>query len=352
MIAHHALLSVIPVLAATALAGPATEIITAAPDVSRWRVGAGYAHTLGIEADFSQLGAFESPFSPKPLGGGINYNYDDGFVRVDSSDNAGNKTWNWSYENNAQYNDAGSGSIDFSITQSQANARDDGRDAAAGFEIFAYYDMGAVEWAPLKERKASWGFRGGLLHVPIDVGSHGSLATDLAITTDRFELDGVTPPSAPYAGSFQGPGPLLGDRPTRSVTAGTGTVSGSRELDVHLAVADFGTYLSLPLADRFAVMLETGISFGIGSGSYEFDSTTTVTGRGSQESSGKQSRTQLLPGAYFGLTGQYSLSEHWTLQCSGRYQYLDRLDFQASGSKASLSFDSAFVLTLGGVYTF
>ncbi len=37
---------------------------------------------------------------------------------------------------------------------------------------------------------------------------------------------------------------------------------------------------------------------------------------------------------------------------SGRYQYMDSYDLGSNGSNASLSFDSAFVISISGVYSF
>ncbi len=346
-------LLLLPPLQMIAFAGPDKDVITPAPVESRWRFGIGYARMLGIKADFSGLGTFGNSFQPQPLGGGRDYNYDDGFVRVDSSGNRSNETWNWSYENAAQYDSSGSGSLDFSITGSNATASDQERDSGGGLEISGYYDMGAVEWVPLKARGAAWGFRGGVQHTRIDIASDDWLLTSMTRTIDRFELNGIIPPAAPYVGSFSGPGPLLGDNPSRSVIAGgNGSVSGQRELDVHLAIANFGSYLSIPVTPKWNFITEAGVNLGIGSGTYEFNSTTTVTGLGAQESSGKESKTRLMTGIYAGIAATYEIDEQWMLQCSGRYQYLDNLDFETDGSTAELSFDSAFVLTIGAVYSF
>ena len=87
------------------------DAITQNPTASRLRLGAAYAPLVGLKTEFGGLGKFNSAFTPKPLGGGRNYNYDDGFVRVDSSDNMGDQTWNWSYDNDSQFNAADGGSL-------------------------------------------------------------------------------------------------------------------------------------------------------------------------------------------------------------------------------------------------
>jgi hypothetical protein len=329
-------------------AGPAS-----AP--SRWRFGAAYAPLVGLKTDFTGLGTFNNAFTPQPIGGGTNYNYDDGFVHVDSSGNLGGETWNWSYANDSQYNPAGDGSIAMSLSNSLADgdAREDGG-LENGFEAFAYYDMGAVTIPALRERGATWGFRGGLHYARIDMRNSDSVSSNVETMTDLFDLGGTIPPLAPYTGSFSGPGPLIGDSPVdrSSAISGRALVTGSRDLDVHLTTFNFGGYLEVAVAPKFNLLLEGGISAAIASGDYDFESSTSIGGLGTRQSSGSDSGTSILPGFYLGLSGIYRLNESWGIHAAGRYQYMDEFDLESNGSGANLSFDSAFVLSLGAVYSF
>jgi hypothetical protein len=334
-------------------AAPVAEISTpSAP--SRWRFGAGYAPLLGLKTEFSGLGKFNSAFNPQPLGGGVDRDYDDGFVHLDSSGNVGGKTWNWGYERASQLNPQNGGSIDYSLTNSLSNGRvDEDSSASAGVELFTYYDMGAVGIPGLKDHGATWGFRGGLHYARIQSDNGENVTTDLTKLTDHFSLDGVIPPLAPYTGSFGGPGPLLGDSPTRTISSGgQAVIVGSRDLDVHLTTFNFGSYLELPLTRKLSFMVEGGVSAAVASGSYDFKSATTVTGLGTQTSSGSDSGTKVLPGVYLGLSSVYQINTSWAIQASGRYQYMDDFDLGDNGSNAVLSFDSAFVVSLGVVYSF
>lgn len=350
-------LSILCATAATVLAGqPAGSSAKATtPDASpsRMRFGAAYAPLLGLKTEFSGLGVSSSPFASPPLGGGRNYDYDDGFVHVDSSGNLGDQSWNWSYENAGQYDSAGTGAIDMSITSSSANAGASEDDQAeSGAEFFAYLEMGGVGIPMLRERGATWGFRGGVHYAHVDVGDASTLTSDTVTLTDRFDLGGNIPPLASFTGSFGGPGPLIGDSPERSYESGQALVAGSRELDVHLTTLNFGSYLEMPLTRKFNVTLEGGLSAAIASGSYDYQSSTSITGLGTTESSGGDSELSLLPGIYLGMSGIYQLNESWAIQAAGRYQYLDGFDLESNGSSASLSFDSAFVLSLGALYSF
>ncbi len=99
-------------------------------------------------------------------------------------------------------------------------------------------------------------------------------------------------------------------------------------------------------------MLEAGVSASIASGCYHYASETTVTGLGSQSTAGSDSETSVLPGVYLGVGGSYQLNESWSIQAAGRYQYMDEFELGDTSSEAVLSFDSAFVLSLGAVYSF
>jgi len=94
-------------------------------------------------------------------GGGIDRIYDDGYVRVDFGGNLGGLTWNWGYDSPDQVQ----GDMIF-------------------FTCLTDMEGGAQQ-----------------------------------LLTDAFSLGGITAPSAPYFGSFAGPGPLISDNPLfRSIT--------------------------------------------------------------------------------------------------------------------------------------
>lgn len=334
-------------------AGDPPSAITQAPTPSRWRFGASYAPIIGLNTDFDGLGTFNSSRAPQPLGGGRDYDYDDGFVHLDSSGNEGDQTWNWGYNNASQLDTSGQGSIAMSITNSAANAgvTEDNQEKS-GVECFAAYDMGPTGIPFLRDRGATWGFKGGIHYARIDTSNHSTLNATTDILTDRFNLNGNIAPLAPFAGTFEGPSVLIGDTPTRSFSTGQALVDGTRDLDVHLTTLNFGTYLDIPLTQKIHLMLEGGLSAAIADGSYDFQSNTTIAGLGTSNSSGSTSDVQILPGAYLGLGGVYQIDSSWAIQASGRYQYMESFDLETNGSSATLSFGSAFILSVGVVYSF
>ena len=123
-------------------------------------------------------------------------------------------------------------------------------------------------------------------------------------------------------------------------------------MDVDLTTFNFGTYLEVPVAPKFDLMFEAGVSAAVAAGSYNFESSTSATGLGTQASSGSDSDTSVLTGFYLGVGGTYQLNDKWSIQAAGRYQCMEDFELGANGSNASLSFDSAFVLSLGALYSF
>lgn len=331
-----------------------SPVIATPATPSRWKFGIGYAPLIGLKTEFSGLGKFNSPFTSAPLGGGVDYNYDNGFVHVDSSGNMGGETWNWSYADNSQYDPANGGSISFNQTNSLANGMANERgNAEAGIELFGRLDMGPVNIGEFKDRGATWGLSAGLHYARVNIDNHELASSDLLILTDQFPLGGAIPPLAPYTGSYSGPGPLIGDAPSRSYsTEGQAAVMGTRDLDVHLTTFNFGSYLELPVAPKVKLMAETGVSMTVAAGNYDYESSASVAGLGTQNSSGGDSGTSVLMGLYLEVGGSYQIDPQWAIYVSGRYQAMDDFSLRANGSNANLSFDSAFLISTGVIYSF
>lgn len=325
-----------------------SALITPAPETSPWRVGAAYAPIFGLDVRFKGLGTYQSAYPVQPISAGAGYDYDDGFVHVDSSGNLGGQTWNWGYQNADQ---ASENSVTMSLSSSTADARArEADEIAQGIDLFAYYTLGKLD---LGGKEASWGLRGGLHYGHADVKNRGNLSTGTITVRDTYTLDpaGVMP-GAPYSGSFGGPGPLLNDTPTRNFVNGSATVTGSRELDISMATLSFGPWIEIPVTEDFSVTLEAGLNAAIARGDYDFDSTTTILNVGTVQSRGSASDTKILPGVYVGASAIYELNQNWALQLSGRYQSMDRFSLNDGGSTATLNFDSAFILSGGVMYHF
>jgi hypothetical protein len=327
----------------------------------QWSFGAGYAPIIGLRTEFSGFGNFQNPFPVPAPAGGTNYFYTDGSVQVDSSGNAGGLTTFWAYNNAAQYDPAafaGAGAINYHTLSGGVSGAgsvvDSSVAAAAGFEVHAYLDLGSVSFLPTMAagRSATWGLRTGLQYARVNNSNNAGQVGTVGTITDSFNLNGVIPPAAPYAGTFLGPGPLLGDTPTRTTGTAVAAISGYRQLDVQLFVSTYGSYLALPVTKDLDVMLEGGAVLALASGSYKYESTVTVPGAGTQVSGGQKSSTKLLPGVYTSVGLAWHVTDQFMLQGAVRYQFMRQYSLMANGSNANLSFDSALVLSLSATYKF
>lgn len=315
-------------------------------------MGIGYAHLLNVPARFHGLGGNPAAL-PLPPGGTSGFGeYDDGYVRVDISGDT-TLTSNWGYSDyNRQFDPANGGSLALSVTQGIAGGgSSQTTENAPGFELFVLREMGRVEF---NQTVLPWGFSSRLHYARFDVEDSGSVPLNARRITDRFALNGVIPPLAPYNGSFTGPGALISTAASRteSIVPGGSTSRGMRQLEVDLVSSSFGAWIEIPFSDRRSLELEGGISLAIADGNYAHQSEVTGPGGVLGTTRDQADRTSFLPGFHVGLAATYGLTERWDLLISGRYQYLDDFAIRAGSSAAELSFSHSFVLTTGVRFRF
>lgn len=319
---------------------------------SPWRLGAGYAPILGMKADFKGMGSVPTP----PNIAGQNREYLDGYVRVDSSGNAGGDTTFWNYGSTAQ--EVG-GNIAFQSLASGASGSggnsitDSSVSAAAGFELYGFYDMGQATVFGLKDKGATWGFRTGIQYAHIDLNNNGSSSGTASTFTDSFSLGGLAAPGPGFNSSFAGPNQLLGDTAVRTLGGSANVqISGNRSLSVHLAISQWGSYLEIPLCKKVDLTLEGGFLIALASGSYDYQNRVSIGNSAGQTVRGSNSRTRILPGFYAGLGLSYEITDRLSLLTNIRYQYLNNYEVTANGSTANLDFRSAYVLGISALLKF
>ena len=148
--------------------------------------------------------------------------YNDGYVRQDAGTASDGTTWFWGYDNASQvsngnlvYQATGFESIRNDAISTSAGRRSSDSMTAPGMSLRA--DV-TTPWTvgPFKVS----GMIG--LNVTSDsqtyrFSNHSTVQTrdDYRLDyTDTYDLEGVIPPSAPYAGGIAGPGPLINNIPT------------------------------------------------------------------------------------------------------------------------------------------
>ncbi len=118
---------------------PAQELSADSPTPNWFSVGPQFG--LNITARFKYVGSLSSAAGPA-TGGGINRDYNDGFVHVDSSGNAGGQTWNWGYQDPGQLQ---GNTVTMHSSSADVNGTKDQDDnLGAGFDLAFGRNFGVV----------------------------------------------------------------------------------------------------------------------------------------------------------------------------------------------------------------
>jgi hypothetical protein len=205
----------------TLSAGPAVRTLGQLKINSGYRSG-GFPLTSLVGSDSLTL---------PPVGDTTGYadrEYDDGYVRQDAGTSLDGTTWYWGYDNASQvqgdelvYHATGFQSIrgDLSSAPNAGPASKDTLDGVAPhlqFDARSPYSLGPFRI----------GFSAGLDFMKADQSlafsnfSATQTREDYRLDyEDRYDLQGVIPPQAPYAGTIGGPGPLIDNLPViRTIT--------------------------------------------------------------------------------------------------------------------------------------
>ena len=315
------------------------------------RISLSYRLGYNIEAKFSGLGGSASRGTPGPAAGGVNHEYDDGYVRLDSTHNGLGLTWNWGFDSASQVN--GDNLLMHSGRALGDSSRAGGDDLHHGFEITYAREMGLV-------KKARWGLEGAFNYMNIGIRDGGSRTADLELTTDTYALEGIIPfdpitSQTPYRGTFTGPGPLIPDAPIdRSVEIipGGALLSGSRELDANLFGFRFGPYIEWPLSDRWTFGLNAGFALVVADSEFDFRETVTPANASSFTASGSKSEVDLLPGGYIGANIALKVADAVTVFGGAQFQHVGDLEHDVNGKRAELDLGQSVFVTVGINYSF
>ena len=303
--------------------------------------------TIGFnfKASFRKSPAAPSLINPGPAAGGADHAYDDGYVRVDSSNDLGGRTWNWGYQNGSQQ--AGDTMQFHASDPNPAFAGYNKKitdDPQYGLELMYQRRIGSMG------SSANWGFEAALGYTDLDLANTSNGPGRNRLTTDTYQLNGVLPPGPGYAGTFVGPGALLGDTPTRVIT--TDTMISRDKLSGQLFNIRLGPYAEWNLTEKLSLEGSLGLALMPASIDYDFTETTTLAGGGTTVTSGHSSRAELLYGLYASATLRYAFTERWGVYLGGKYQSLNSLEQSFAGRTARLDQSSTIYAILGVSYRF
>jgi len=296
---------------------------------------------FNLKADFKGLGGFPAQTNPGPDAGGANHEYDDGFNRVDAGANSGGKTWYWGYQSGSQLRDD---AVAMSSSSAPGTAELDGvrDDPQYGVELTYARELGSNSsyW---------WGVVAGVSWVNLTFRENATFNSDVQRLTDTYSLGGIVAPTAPYAGTFNGPGPLIADDPVRRIDTlpGAAVTTGQYSLEANLYTLRLGLVYESPFNDWLALQFGGGGVGGILDSEFRFSEQVSLAGVGNLNRGGSSSETGLVGGAYGEVGFIFYLGERWTATASVQYQYLSDFSQKADGKKATVGFKDTLYLCVG-----
>src|ERR1051325_2168964 len=309
------------------------------------RFGLSYRAGFNASARFRNGAGLVQGNDPGPAVAGVNHNYDDGYNRVD---NTGNNhggtiaTWNWGYENASQVN----GTSDIFMHSTSATAESSTEvegDTQMGFELNYHRQFGRLG-------KGLWGMEGAFSYTDLSIRDSDPQGRPGTLITDRYDLAGVTAPEPPYAGSFEGPGVLIGDDPTRSQSPAT--ASGFRKLSANVYGLRLGPYFQFPVAKRLSLSAGAGFALAVVQSDFKFEETVFPTVGAAVLRKGKDSADEVLPGAYVMANVSYAFSDRWNAFAGVQYQYLGNYHQTVSDKEARVDLGKSIFLTVGVGFSF
>jgi hypothetical protein len=293
--------------------------------------GADFTMGLNIQTKFTHPGSIPPPIG---AGGAVNRDYNDGYVDVDISGNAGNKTWNWGYQNANQIN----GNTLSLHASSGGGTLTDNSDPNLGFDLNYARDLGHTDWG-------RWGFKVALGYTRINVKDDQSLNGQNI--TDQYNLGGIMPPNAPYSGNAKGPGVLINSIPT-SRTSDPILITGSRSLDATVGDFRLGPFVDFNLTKRLSLELGGGLDVGLVDSTFTFSETAV----GQATVTGDNKRTECLAGGYAEAGFAYRIWHSASIYAGAQFQYLGDFQQSEAGRGADLDLTQSVFCKIGLQWSF
>jgi hypothetical protein len=319
----------------------------------------GFNISARFKGNASSLPTFDPVrFTPN----GDAYNYDDGYVLVDSSGNFGGQTWYWGYDNSALYPGGQiSDNINFpentilmnrSTPDGGFSSPSKGDDGTLGFELSYSRQLGVL-------KSGTWGVEIAANWQSFSIKDSSTFYGRAMRVTDIYPFTpGTTPPSAtpenPYQGSYGDEGFLLGDTPVGSTTTmvpGGAAISGKRQFEADLWGFRFGPYLKFPLSQKLNLSISGGLAVGLLDSQASWSDTVTVAGK-SVVSKGSGDDFKVLLGGVAAANLSWDFNEHWSATAGVQYQYLGTYEADFGARSVEVDLSQTFFLQLGVGYRF
>lgn len=301
---------------------------------------------MNVKTDFKTSGTFQVNRPAPSAAGGVTY--DDGFVGVDATGNAGGTTTFWGYNSASQF-DSAADRLTYHGTDSYSTAGSaKADDYPLGFDMV--YAGTFRQW----EHVAIGGEAGFGFNI-FDSRDRRGLSATVNQTIDQYDTGTTVLPTPPYSGPQSGSGaPVIGSTPVSSTTQTVaGTIGGSRTLDGILYNFRLGPTVRWEFYPRWTLNGSAGGVLGIFDAEYHFNETvTTASSTGGAVLKGKFGSTDFKPGGYAGAVVMWDSGNEWELFAGANFMAMGNGKLSSGGREATMHLDSAVVITAGINWTF
>jgi len=310
---------------------------------------------FNISARFKGVNNLPAPASTaRKTPQGDPYNYDDGYVLIDNSGNFGGQTWYWGYDDSSRQIAGNNILMGHNALAQGAGSVTTKDDPGYGAEL--------VYRRLLPNREGlQVGFELAANYLNLSLSDSRSVSANVVRTSDPYPFTpGTMPPAAspgaPYQGSFQGPGFVIGATPGAPITTtevGGATIAGHRQLDANIWGFRLGPCLEMPLGDKLKLSLSGGFAGALIDADASWSETITIGSGGSPHTlSGGGQTDQMVYGFYVGVNAFWELSPRWNVVAGMQYQDLNGLNHSFGGRQVQLDLSQSFFVTLGLSFNF
>lgn len=292
---------------------------------------------MNIRANFKMSGTFN--ISGSDPSSGI---YDDGYVRVDNTGDAGGQTSYWGYNSASQLSGS---TLTMHSTKSFSASGGASDDASPYLGLDLAYGDSYWYWGGAK---IGWEFGFGLL--PIHIADNQPMAATVNRSVFSFNTGGIVVPTAPYNGGPSGIGPTISDAATQLPDDTVpGTVTGTRALDVMLFTARLGPSLYWDFGRHVGLYASAGPAIGFVSGELDYDETILAADGGSAHNSGHVSGGGLTFGGYVNATLVYHFVDEAAadIYIGAQYMPMTGATISGGGREGRLDLGGQLYLTFG-----
>lgn len=300
-------------------------------DAPENRFNLSYRAGFNIKADFRNLGRAGLPGGPSVTG----LSYEDGFVRPNSVPNNLGLSWNWGYQDASQV--VGDNIV---MTSSQRGKLAGGQDDSPANGVELSYNRRLGWWG-----KAAWGLEGALNYTGLEIGNNSHPSGNV-MTAHAFSLGGAIPPTAPYAGTPDGPGILISETPTIA------SLAVQSRLETSLVGFRLGPSLEFPFGEKWSLGVSGGFALAWANTDVHFREVVSVDSTRAALRAGGRSNSDWLPGFYIGANVAYKVCSSGSFFIGAQFQDVGDQTVRVLDKQAKLDLSQSIFLNAGFSYSF